>query len=376
MALQLCSLVSADGELKLSLIEIPIPVPKPGEVVIRVEASPINPSDLGILFAGADMSTARQSGTLENPQVSASIPQALMKRLKSRIDKPMPVGIEGAGVVVAAGSSDAAQALLGKTVSAIGGAMYAQYCCVETIQCLVLPEDTTPSEGASCFVNPLTALCMVETMRREGHSALVNTAAASNLGQMLNRVCIKDKIGLVNIVRTEQQAQILKSMGAAHVCSASSPTFAEDLIQAIAATGATIVFDAVGGGKLAGQILTCMEAALSLSDTTYRPYGSTIHKQVYIYGALDTGPTVFTRSFGAAFGIGGWLLMNCLQKIGSEAEKRLRERVAAELKTTFASHYGKEISLAEALQLEEIAVYGKRATGRKYLINPNKGVQI
>jgi NADPH:quinone reductase len=373
-ALQLRSLVRTSGELELSLVSIPVSAPEPDEVVIRVEASPLNPSDLGLLFGTADMSTAKQSGTPSNPVVTACIPDALIKSMKNRLDKSMSAGNEGAGIVVSTGSSEAAKILIGKTVASLGGAMYSQYRCVPARQCLVLPDGTSPAEGASCFVNPLTALCMVETMRLEGHSALVNTAAASSLGQMLNRVCLKDKIGLVNIVRTEQQEDILRAIGAMYVCNTSATTFKHDLTRALVATGATLAFDAVGGGKLAGQILSCMEAALRMSDNDYRPYGSATHKQVYIYGGLDPGPTVFHRSFGAAFCIGGWLLMNCLQKIGFAAEKRLRARVVAELKTTFASHYTKVISLAEALHLEEIAVYGGRTTGRKYLINPNKGI--
>jgi len=284
------------------------------------------------------------------------------------------VGNEGAGVVVAAGASAGAQALLGKTVAVLGGAMYAQYRTIRADQCLVLPEGTTPAEGASCFVNPLTALGMVETMRREGHKALVHTAAASNLGQMLNKICLKDGIGLVNIVRKPEQAALLKGIGAQHVCDASAPGFMADLTQALVDTGATIAFDATGGGKLAGQILTCMEAALNRTATEYSRYGSTTLKQVYIYGGLDTGPTEFVRNFGFAWSMGGWLLFPFLQRIGEPAAQVLRQRVAAELKTTFASSYSKEISLAEALQLDAIAVYGKRATGAKYLINPNKAV--
>lgn len=295
-----------------------------------------------------------------------------MKSMSGRIDQSLPVGNEGAGVVVAAGSSAAAQVLLGTTVAVLGGAMYAQYRSVKADQCLVLPAGSTPADGASCFVNPLTALGMVETMRREGHTALVHTAAASNLGQILNKICLKDHIGLVNIVRKPEQAALLKGIGARYVCDASTPGFMEDLTQALVDTGATIAFDATGGGKLAGNILTCMEAALSRTATEYSRYGSTTHKQVYIYGGLDTGPTEFVRNFGFSWGMGGWLLFPFLQKIGPAAVQTLRERVAAELKTTFASSYSKEISLAEALQPEAIAVYGQRATGTKYLINPNK----
>jgi NADPH2:quinone reductase len=276
--------------------------------------------------------------------------------------------------VVEAGAYVEAQALLGRTVALFGGAMYSQYRCVKASQCMALPEGTTPAEGAACFVNPLTALGMVETMRREGHHALVHTAAASNLGQMLNRICLADGIPLVNVVRDEKQATLLRSMGATHVCISTAPTFVQDLTQALAATGATIAFDAVGGGPLAGQILACMEAVQLRSMKEYNVYGSPVHKQVYLYGRLDPSPTVLPRNWGPAYGVGGWLLMPFLQKIGPAAEAKLRDRVVAELKTTFASHYTKEVSLAEALQLDEIAVYTKRATGAKYLINPNKGV--
>ena len=373
-SLQLRSLVRKDGELELSLVNVPIPEPAPDEVLVRIEASPINPSDLGLLFGAADMGTAKYSGTSANPVVTASIPEKLMKAMAGRLDESMPVGNEGAGVVVKAGSSTAAQALMGKTVAAVGGAMYSQYRSVKAVQCLVLPAGTTPAEGASCFVNPLTALGMVETMRREGHSALVHTAAASNLGQMLNKICIADKIGLVNIVRKQEQEDILRKIGATHVCNASSPDFMQKLTDALAATGATIAFDATGGGKLAGQILSCMEAAVNRTAKEYSRYGSTTHKQVYIYGRLDNSPTEFVNNFGMAWGMGGWLLTPFLQKIGPAAAQKLRERVAAELKTTFASRYARTVSLAEALQQDAISVYGKRSTGEKYLINPNKDV--
>lgn len=374
MSLQLRSLVRSNGELELSLVDIAIPEPAPDEVLVRIEAAPINPSDQGLLFGAADMSTARFSGTVANPVVTATIPERLMKAMAGRLDQSMPVGNEGAGVVMKAGASPAAQALLGKTVAVIGGAMYSQHRRIKAAQCLVLRPGTTPAESASCFVNPLTALGMVETMRREGHSALVHTAAASNLGQMLNKICIKDKIALVNIVRKQEQESILRGLGAKHVCNANSPTFMQDLTDALVTTGATIAFDATGGGKLAGQILTCMEAALNKTAKEYSRYGSTTHKQVYIYGRLDTNPTEFVNNFGMAWGMGGWLLFPFLQKIGPEAAQKLRERVAAELKTTFASHYAKTVSLAEALQADAISVYGKRSTSEKYLINPNKDV--
>jgi NADPH2:quinone reductase len=371
-AQQLRSLVKADGTLELSLAIVEVPAPQPNEVVIRVEASPINPSDLGLLFAGADMQTATVSGPTDNPIVSANIPAGAMRTLSVRVGSSLPVGNEGAGTVVDAGSSDAAQALMNKTVALAGGSMYTQYRCVDASQCLVLADGTLASEGASSFVNPLTALGMVETMRREGHRALVHTAAASNLGQMLNKLCIEEEVPLVNIVRRPEQEEILREIGAAYVCDSTSPNFMDELTHALIATSATLAFDATGGGKLAGHILTCMEAAATASATEYSRYGSTTHKQVYIYGGLDRGPTEFNRNFGMAWGIGGWLLTPFLQKIGPEAFQALRQRVAAELKTTFASTYTSVVSLAEALRLDAISVYGKQATGEKYLINPNK----
>lgn len=369
--LQLRSLVKSSGELEVSLISQATPTPTANEVVIRIEATPINPSDLGLLFGAADLSTIKVVASA-NPAITAQIPERAMKGMAGRLDQSLPVGNEGAGVVVAAGSSAEAQALLGKTVAVLGGAMYAQYRCITADQCLVLPPGTTSAEGASCFVNPLTSLGMVETMLREGHKALVHTAAASNLGQMLNKICIKDGIALVNIVRKPEQAALLKGIGAKYVCDESSPAFMADLTQALVETGATIAFDATGGGDLAGRILTCMEAALNRTATEYSRYGSATHKQVYIYGGLNTAPSEFVRNFGFSWGMGGWLLFPFLQKIGAEAAQTLRNRVAAELKTTFASSYSKEISLQEALQPEAIAVYGQRATGTKYLINPNK----
>jgi NADPH:quinone reductase-like Zn-dependent oxidoreductase len=370
--LQLRSLIRKSGELEISLVSVPTPEPSADEVVVRVEASPINPSDLGLLIGAADMATAKASGSKDAPVITAEVPEAAMKGMAGRLDESMPVGNEGAGVVVRTGSSDEARALLGKTVAMIGGAMYAQYRTLRARDCLVLPEGTTPAEGASCFVNPLTALGMVETMRREGHKALVHTAAASNLGQMLNKICLKDGIGLVNIVRSPRQADILRKIGARHICDSTAPAFMDDLTNALVETGATLAFDAIGGGRLVGQILTCMEISANKTAKVYSRYGSSVYKQVYIYGGLDTRPTELNRAFGMAWGIGGWLLFPFLQKIGAADGMRLRQRVAAELKTTFASHYTQVVSLREALQLSNIAAYAKRATGEKYLINPNK----
>lgn len=370
-ALQLRSIIRASGELELSLAEVPVPQPQSDEVLIRVEASPINPSDQGLLFGTADLTTAQQSGTLDRPVVRARVPEAAMRAMAGRMDQSMIVGNEGAGTVVATGDTPAARALLGRRVAVLAGGMYGQYRCVKAVQCLVLPDDASAEDGASCFVNPLTALGMVETMRLEGHSALVHTAAASNLGQMLNRICLKDRIGLVSIVRSDAQAALLKSQGAVHVCNSAAPDFRAALTDALAATGATIAFDAIGGGQLPNDILACMEAALGRNATEYSRYGSSTHKQVYLYGNLDRGPTLIARDYGMAWGVGGWLLTPFLQRIGHAGAQRLRERVAAELKTTFASRYTQRVSLAQALTLPAIAAYAKRATGEKYLILPS-----
>ena len=370
-ALQLRSRVDADGTVQLSLQSVDVPTPRDGQVLVRVEAAPLNPSDLGLLFAGADMSMAVFAAAGDASTVSATVAPAALRGLAGRVGDSLPVGNEGAGTVVAAGSSDAAQSLLGKTVAVLGGAMYSQYRCVDVAQCLELPEGVSAVEGASCFVNPLTVLGLVGTMRRDGHTALVHTAAASNLGQMLNRLCIADGIGLVNIVRSSEQETLLRSAGAEHVCNSTAPSFTDDLTAALVATGATIAFDAIGGGRLAGQILACMEAALVASATEYSRYGSATHKQVYIYGGLDRGPTELNRNFGMAWGVGGWLLTPYMQHAGAEEVERMRQRVASEITTTFASSYTKHLSLVEALGADAVAGYAKQATGEKYLITPN-----
>jgi NADPH:quinone reductase-like Zn-dependent oxidoreductase len=375
MPLQLRSLIRPDATLELSLAEVPMPEPaSPDEVVVRVEAAPLNPSDLGLLFGGADMTKAQASGSAERPVVTAPIAAPVMAAMAARVGQSMPVGNEGAGTVVAAGSSPAAQALLGKKVAALGGAMYSEYRAVPVAQCLPLPEGATFADGASCFVNPLTALGMVDTMRNEGHRALVHTVGASNLGQMLNRICLKDGVGLVNLVRKPKQAALLRAQGAQHVVDTSSANFQAELTEAIAATGATLAFDAIGGGKLAGQILVAMEAAaLRQPGQEYSRYGSTVHKQVYIYGSLDRGPIELARGFGMAWGVGGWLLFPFMQKVGPARVQQLKQRVADELTTTFASHYTKELTLAQALSLDAIAGYGKMATGEKVLVRPAAG---
>ena len=370
-ALELRSLVTPDGMLELSLQDVDIPTPAADEVVVRVEASPVNPSDLGLLIpAAADMSAATVTGTPERPVVTAPLPPAALGPLSVRIGQSLPVGNEGAGTVVAAGESAAAQALLGKVVGIAGGAMYSQYRVVKAVACLVLPDGATARDGASSFVNPLTALGMVETMRREGHSGLVHTAAASNLGQMLVKICLADGVPLVNIVRKAEQEEILRGLGATYVCNSAAPTFEQDLVDALIATSATLAFDATGGGTLASQILNGMEQAANATATQYSRYGSAVHKQVYIYGSLDTGPTILNRSFGMSWGIGGWLLTPFLASAGTEVIGRLRARVAAELTTTFASTYTQEVSLAGLLNPEAFNSYLKKATGEKFLVTP------
>ena len=371
--LQLQSTVRSEGVLELALVDVEVPRPGPDQVVIRVEGTPINPSDLVLLLASADPGTIEQGGTARLPRLTMPVPQASLAGLAARLDKPMPVGNEGAGVVVAAGESAGAQRLLGHTVAARGGGMYAQFRCVEVDKCLVLPPGTTPQQGASACVNPLTALGMVETMRSEGHSAIVHTAAASTLGQMLQKVCSADGIPLVNVVRRPEQAQLLRSIGATHVIDSSSASFEQDLLDAIAATGATLAFDAIGGGTLAGRILSAMEAVLRGRMTEYNRYGSSVHKQVYVYGGLDRRPIEITRDVGMAWGVGGWLLPLFLQRVDGPTRARLAARVAAEIRTTFASRYARVVSLAEALQPPEIARYAKTSTGEKYLIDPSRG---
>ncbi|WP_440454000.1 zinc-binding dehydrogenase [Psychrobacter sp. ASPA161_9] len=368
--IQLVSTISADNKLTLSLQDIDMPQPGADEVVVRIEAAPLNPSDQAVLFSAADMSTATQSGTEERPVITADVPAQFMPALKTRVGKDTPVGNEGAGTVVAAGSSPAAQALMGKTVAVIGGGTYRQYLSANIQSCLVLKDGTTAKEGASSFVNPLTALAMVETMRAEGHKAIIHAAAASSLGQMLNRICMADGIDLINIVRKEEQETLLRDMGAKYVVNSSKDSFLADLTAAITETGATIAFDPIGGGQLASDILNCMEAAITRDVEEYNVYGSNTFKQVYVYGGLNRGPITLNRNFGFAWGVNGFLLFNTLGKLGTETVMSMRKRVAEEITTTFASRYTHEVSLAEALQLDSIAAYSKQATGEKYLITP------
>jgi NADPH:quinone reductase len=363
--LALHSTIHSDGTLRLTLDEVDRPEPAPHEVLIKVGATPINPSDLGALIANVDIASLVSDGK----STTGQIPVDGLGSLAARFDQLMPIGNEAAGVVVAAGSSPEAQALMGKVVGAAGGAMYTEFRAIPVASCIVMPEGVTPEQAASCFVNPLTALGMVDTMRAEGHTALVHTAAASNLGQMLNRICIADSVGLVNVVRRPEQAQLLKDQGAQYVCDSSSPTFRADLTAALVATGATVAFDATGGGRLGSDILSCMEIALN-TDKPYSRYGSITHKQLYIYGGLDLSPMQLHRDYGMAWGVGGWLLTPFLMKSDKARVAELRARVANEITTTFASTYTARISLQQALDPDTIRMYAAKHTGSKYLITP------
>jgi NADPH2:quinone reductase len=368
-SLQLQSCLHDSGTIECALFEVDIPEPGPDEVMIKVEAAPINPSDLGLMFGVLDTDAAVRGERNGHPSVSLAVPDAMMRAMSSRLNQWLPVGNEAGGTVVAAGSSDAAQALLGKRVGAFGGELFANYRVLPALQCLPLPDDVSTAEGASCFVNPMTALGFVETAKMEGHKAIIHAAAASNLGQMLNRICIEDGIPLINIVRSSQQVELLTKQGATYVLDSSQPSFAADLLEAIEATEATVAFDPIGGGTLSNQLLGAMEMAAQKRMTTWSRYGSDEHKQVYIYGMLDPSPTTLTRGYGFAWSVGGWLLFPFLQKrAGLERMIAMQQRVVAGLKTTFASHYSETVNLEAALSVDAVKGYGKKATGQKTLI--------
>ena len=368
------SKVTSEGNIEISIATVAKPIPSDDEVLIRVEAAPINPSDLGLLLSsGADLTSINVTGSGDETVTSMKIHPGLMGAMKPRLDESMQVGNEGSGVIVEAGVN--AKDLIGKTVGLAGGSMYSQYRCVPAASCLVMNDGTSSSEAASSFVNPLTALAFIETMKMENHTAIVHTAAASNLGQMLVKICKADSVPLVNIVRKQEQVDILKNIGAEHICNTSDPDFMETLVAALIATGATLGFDATGGGnggELPGQILAAMEIAANKTAKEYSRYGSDTYKQVYIYGGLDQSPTILKRAFGMSWGLGGWLLTPMIGKIGMERFGQMRQRVAKEISTTFASTYVQEVSFEEMLQPEIIKSYAKQATGKKYLVTPQK----
>ena len=371
MALELRSTLTDDGVVTMGIRDTEVVAPTDDQVIVRVDAAPINPSDLGMMFAGGDPGAGLPAGDGIHDGVAVPVTQAAVAAQRARLGKPMPVGNEGGGVVVAAGSSPGAQALIGKTVGFLSGNAYAQYRTLHVSQCLPMADGTDPADAAAAFVNPLTALGMVETMRAEGHTALVHTVGASNLGLMLNRICLDDGVGLVNIVRKPEHVEQLRSLGAHHVVDSSADGFLDDLADALRATGATIAFDAIGGGDLASILLSQMEKVAGEQAGEFSRYGSDTHKQVYIYGGLDRGPTTLRRDFGMSWGLGGWLLTPFMVKIGQEAADRLRQRVADEITTTFASNYGTRLSLVDAVDPAQVKRYARMASGDKALVTPN-----
>jgi NADPH2:quinone reductase len=368
-ALELRSTVTSSGELRLTLEDAPVPEPGEGEVVLRVEAAPLNPSDLLVLLGPTDATSLRATGTADRPAVHGDVSPAGLERSRARLDRAIPVGTEGAGVVVRAGAG--AEGLVGRVVATRTPGVYAEYKLAKVADCIVMPEGTAPRDAASAFINPLTVLGMVETMRREGFTGIVHTAAASNVGQMLVRLCAAEGIPLVNVVRSEEQAKTLAALGARYVVDSSASSFTAALTDAVAEAGAMLGFDAIGGGTMASTILQCMESAALRRTSGFLRYGTSTPKQVYIYGVLDARPTEVTRSYGAAWGVGGWLMTWCMQKLGPEVEARLRARIASEIKTTFATTYGATIGLKALVDPEALRAANKRATGGKLLIDPS-----
>jgi NADPH2:quinone reductase len=368
--LELRSTVGDDATVTVHLRRSEIAPLGEDDVLVRVGAAPINPSDLGALFAGADLEAAVASELDGLPAVVAPLSPAALAASAGRLGRAMPAGNEGGGTVVATGSSPAAASLAGRVVGFLSGNAYAEHRVLNVAQCLAMPDGVTPVQAAAAFVNPLTALGMVETMRLEGHRALVHTVGASNLGLMLQRICTADGVELVNIVRRPEHVELLVGVGAAHVCDSSSPSFEDELVEALRATGATIAFDAIGGGELASTILRAMEEVAAASAGEFSRYGSDTHKQVYIYGGLDRSPTVLRRDFGMSWSIGGWLLMPFLARIGPDAADRLRRRVADEITTTFASSYGAHLTLLDVVDPDHVRRYGRMASGDKALVVP------
>ncbi len=370
-AKQLFTTVTDDGKLVLSVEPYKVPEPKDHEVVVQMEAVPINPSDLGLLLSPAQMDTVRSETVDDHPALVADVDPAMMRIFAGRKGKKLPAGNEGAGKVVAAGASDAAQALLGKTVTIVGGEMYRTHRVMPAMMCVPLPEGAAAKEGASLFVNPMTAQGFINTMRAEGHEGLVHTAAASNLGQMLAKLCVKDNIPLVAIVRSDAQKKILTDLGVTHVLDSTKDDFMPSLVDALAETGATLGFDAIGGGKLASYILTAMEQAAAKRGAEFSVYGSTVHKQVYIYGRLDTGETILGGGLGLYWGVGGWLLTPHLEQVGMERMMEMRMYSVEERNGIFNSEYSSEISLLDMINPEIAKGYEKKATGEKVLVNPS-----
>lgn len=372
-ARQLFTSVTEDHELVLSVEPLTVPEPGPDEVVVAIQAAPINPSDLGLLVGPADLSTARRGEVGGHPALIADVHPTLRRLAAARAGKKLPVGNEGAGLVVAAGASVGAQALLGRTVTAVGGAMYRTHRVLHSRAVLPLPEGAAAAEGASLFVNPMTVQAFLATMQQEGHTAIVHTAAASNLGQMLAKLCRKENVPLVAIVRRESQRAILAELGVPHIVDSSTETFFEDLVRAIAAAEATLCFDAIGGGDMANTVLIAMEAALRSRGAESSIYGTPVHKQVYQYGRLDFGPTRLTGSYGMYWGVGGWLLTPRLKELGSKRTMQMRQYAIEERNGIFASQYARTVGLDDLLDPETAQAINRKSTGGKVLIDPSQG---
>lgn len=369
--LQLTSTLEADGMLRLGLAEKPVDHPGDDEVVVRLEAVPINPSDLMTLLAAADPADARASGSANRPEVCLPIAPEAAQAYAGRFGVSLEPGLAGAGTVVATGKN--CERMIGRRIAALSlrRGTFGQYATVSVAESALLPQGISSREGADVFCNPMTALAIAETVRIEGHTALIQTAAASNLGRMLVRICQEDGIPLVNIVRREEHAALLSAMGADHVCDSSAPDFFAQLRAAIAATGATIAFDAIGGGAMPGLLLEAMEDVAAAQMGFYSPYGSHGLKSVFIYGHLDRSPTVLHNArYGMLWDVRHWALPQTMARVGSKRAAEMRQRVLSGLKTTFASRFTREISLAQALDPETLRAYARMATGEKFLINP------
>jgi NADPH:quinone reductase len=366
-SLEMRSTITREGILDLRLVEATIDDPAPDEVVVRMEAAPINPTDIGLMFGPADLASVEGGEADGLPRLTARVPAAALSFLALRVDQPLAVGVEGAGTVIRAGARMGH--LEDKKVAILGDGCFAQFRRARGVDCLVLPDGVTAAEGASALVNPLTVLGIVETLRRHGERAMVHTAAASNLGRMLVRLAAEDGIALVNVVRRPEQVAALQALGAEHVLDSSAPDFKDRLTDVVAQTGATTAFDAVGG-KLTGRILLAMETAARRSASAYSRYGTSALKRVYVYGTLDPSPLEIWRGIGLTWSVSGWLLFDFLRESDATALARLHERVRSGLRTVFASESAAPISLADALRPEIVADYVRQRTGPKVLIDP------
>ena len=372
-ARQLFSTVTADHELILSVEPLDVPEPGENEVVVQMEAVPINPSDLGVLVGPAELSTARRGEVDGHPALIADVHPGWRRLVAARVGKKLPVGNEGAGTVIAAGDGEAAQALLGRTVTAVGGSMYRTHRVLDVRRVMPLPEGAAAAEGASLFVNPMTVQAFLTTMRDEGHEALIHTAAASNLGQMLAKLCGKEGVPLVAIVRREAQRKLLLDLGVPHVVDSSTETFFDDLVAAIAATNATLCFDAVGGGHLANTVLTAMEMAQRARGVRADLYGTPVHKQLYQYGRLDVSATKLTGGYGMYWGVGGWLLTPRLHALGRQRTRAMQQFAIDERNGIFASDYARTVGLLDLLDPDTMRSIDRKGTGGKALVDPSRG---